>query len=69
MKKTFPKKLSLSRETIRGLDAVALGQVAGGITTQCDGGTGANSCDPETYACREPSMLAISKCISACTTC
>ncbi|HEX4960738.1 MAG TPA: class I lanthipeptide [Thermoanaerobaculia bacterium] len=41
MKNRRTKKLLLNRETLRYLDAAALGKVAGGVTTTC----------PQTVSC------------------
>jgi hypothetical protein len=48
------KKLSLSRDTLRALSAVALDQVWGGtsnITQSCNGGSCAGSCKTCAYGC------------------
>jgi hypothetical protein len=66
MKKTL-RKLSLKRETVLALEEGAFPYALGGMTL----GSCYNSCsEPETGTlCREPSMYAISVCISACTSC
>jgi len=58
MKKRLPKKLELSRETVRFLAAIEMGEVAGGLSKpptcviMC--GSDANTVCFETCACTSP---------------
>jgi len=57
MKKRLPKKLELSRETLRSLAETRMGEVAGGFSkptcpVQC--GSDANTVCFETCACTSP---------------